>query len=44
MSTGKPIYGMNRGTIGFLMNEFRQEGLRERIAAAERPDNHPPAR
>jgi NAD+ kinase len=34
MSTGKLVYGMNRGTIGFLMNEFRAEGLRERIADA----------
>ncbi len=34
MSTGKRVYGMNRGTIGFLMNEFRAEGLQERIAAA----------
>jgi NAD+ kinase len=34
MSTGKRIYGMNRGTIGFLMNEYREAGLRERLAAA----------
>ncbi|TWG95462.1 NAD+ kinase [Mesorhizobium sp. J18] len=34
MGSGKKIYGMNRGTIGFLMNEYREEGLRERIAAA----------
>ena len=34
MSTGKLVYGMNRGTIGFLMNEFREKGLPERIAAA----------
>ena len=24
MGTGKPVYGMNRGTVGFLMNEFRE--------------------
>ena len=35
MSTGRRVYGMNRGTIGFLMNEFREEGLYERIAAAQ---------
>ena len=35
MSTGKLVYGMNRGTIGFLMNEFREDGLAERIAAAQ---------
>lgn len=34
MSTGKQVYGMNRGTIGFLMNEFREKALPERIAAA----------
>lgn len=34
MDTGTPIYGMHRGTIGFLMNEFGTENLRERIAAA----------
>jgi NAD+ kinase len=28
------IYGMNLGTVGFLLNEYRPEGLRERIAAA----------
>ncbi|WP_274423962.1 NAD kinase [Chelativorans sp. YIM 93263] len=30
----KKIYGMNRGTVGFMMNEFREDGLRERIAEA----------
>lgn len=34
MSTGKKVYGMNRGTIGFLMNEYRAGGLEERIARA----------
>ena len=34
MSTGKPVYGMNRGTIGFLMNEYREDNLPRRIAAA----------
>ena len=29
-----PVFGMNRGTIGFLMNEFRVEGLVDRLAAA----------
>lgn len=32
---GLPVYGMNRGTIGFLMNEFSLEGLPERLAKAE---------
>ena len=30
-----PVYGMNCGTIGFLLNEFVEEGLIERLAAAE---------
>ncbi|OYX40903.1 MAG: NAD kinase [Rhodobacterales bacterium 32-67-9] len=30
-----PVYGMNCGTIGFLMNEYGEEGLRERLEAAE---------
>jgi NAD+ kinase len=29
-----PVFGMNRGTVGFLMNEWRAEDLRERIEAA----------
>jgi NAD+ kinase len=29
-----PIFGMNRGTVGFLMNEWQPDGLRERIDAA----------
>jgi NAD+ kinase len=34
MRSGKPIYGMNRGTVGFLMNEYSLDDLRDRIAAA----------
>lgn len=30
-----PVYGMNRGTVGFLMNEYDAVNLPERIAAAE---------
>ncbi len=36
MRTGVPIYGMNRGSVGFLMNEYRVDGLIERLAQAER--------
>jgi NAD+ kinase len=32
----KPVYGMHRGTVGFLMNDYSLEGLVERINAAER--------
>ena len=30
----KPMFGMNLGTVGFMMNEFRAEDLIERVAAA----------
>ncbi len=36
-----PIYGMNRGSIGFLMNEYREADLTERLAAAELATIHP---
>lgn len=36
-----PVYGMNRGTVGFLLNEFRPEGLTARLAAAEEALIHP---
>ena len=41
MMSGKPIYGMHRGTVGFLMNDFSLDGLRERLAAAHIPVMHP---
>ena len=41
MNSGKPIYGMHRGTVGFLMNEFSSERLRERLAAARDTVIHP---
>lgn len=31
----KPIYGMNRGTVGFLMNDYHEGDLIERLAQAE---------
>lgn len=34
MRSGKPIYGMHRGTVGFLMNEYSTLDLRTRLAAA----------
>jgi NAD+ kinase len=34
MRSGKPIYGMHRGTVGFLMNEFTTHDLHTRLAAA----------
>jgi NAD+ kinase len=41
MEAGKPIYGMNRGTVGFMMNEYREDALEERLAAAEESVIHP---
>jgi NAD+ kinase len=41
IETRIPIYGMNWGTLGFLMNEYSEDGLLERIAAAERTVVHP---
>src|SRR5665213_187015 len=37
----KPIYGMNLGSVGFLMNEFREDALQDRLAAAESAKIHP---
>jgi NAD+ kinase len=36
-----PIYGMNRGSVGFLMNEYREDGLEQRLSAAEPAVVHP---
>jgi len=41
MDSGKPVYGMNKGTIGFLMNEYREDGLYERLDKALRDTIHP---
>ena len=35
MNTGIPIYGMHRGTVGFLLNEYVVDGLLDRLAVAE---------
>jgi NAD+ kinase len=37
----KPIYGMNLGSVGFLMNEYREEDVESRLAAAEPAVIHP---
>ena len=41
MNSGKPIYGMHRGTVGFLMNDFSADHLKERLAAARNTTIHP---
>ena len=39
--SGKPIYGMHRGTVGFLMNDFHEHDLAERLSAARTTVMHP---
>ena len=41
MTVPKPIYGMNRGSVGFLMNEYSDQNLPERLAAALPSIIHP---
>jgi NAD+ kinase len=41
MDSGTPVYGMNRGSIGFLMNDYNEEGLAERLRQAEVNVIHP---
>jgi len=41
VSTGMPIYGMNRGSVGFLMNDYEEGRLPERLQAAELTVIHP---
>ncbi len=39
--SGKPVFGLNRGTVGFLMNSFSQDNLIERIEKADKFKLHP---
>ncbi len=41
LGTNKRIFGMNRGSLGFLMNEYRPDGLLQRIANAVETEIHP---
>src|ERR1044072_8807042 len=41
MTSGKPIYGMHRGTVGFLMNDFHEDALPDRLARAQKTLIHP---
>src|SRR6185312_13861710 len=36
-----PIYGMNRGSVGFLLNDYYEDNLKERLKAAETTIIHP---
>lgn len=39
--TNLPIYGMNRGSVGFLMNGYSSENLQHNIESAEKVTIHP---
>jgi len=41
LQLARPIFGMNRGTVGFLMNQYRPDGLPEQVAAATPITVHP---
>lgn len=41
MNDGVPVYGMNRGSVGFLMNEYSIDDLIERLEGAETTALHP---
>ncbi|MBO6521400.1 MAG: NAD kinase [Rhodospirillales bacterium] len=41
MDRDVPIYGMNRGSVGFLMNEYAEEALPDRLERAELISLHP---
>lgn len=41
MNSGIPVYGMNKGTVGFLMNEYSPDNLAERIGSATRHEIQP---
>jgi NAD+ kinase len=41
LARGAPIYGMNCGTVGFLMNLYDEEDLPQRLARAEKVTLHP---
>ncbi|MBX6744109.1 MAG: NAD kinase [Acetobacteraceae bacterium] len=36
-----PVYGMNCGSVGFLMNDYREDGLLQRLADAQAAVLHP---
>jgi NAD+ kinase len=38
---GMPVYGMNRGSVGFLMNNYAEDGLLARLSQAQAAELHP---
>ena len=41
LKTGLPVFGMNRGSVGFLLNPYRVENLPERLQSAQPVTLHP---
>ena len=41
LGRARAIYGMNRGTVGFLMNGYSEDGLLDRLRAAQPVELHP---
>lgn len=41
LTTKVPIYGMNRGSVGFLLNGYVEDGLFERVRTAQQATLHP---
>ena len=41
MKLGVPIYGMHQGSVGFLMNDYKPDGLLERLNSAQTSIIHP---
>ncbi len=41
LGRNQPVYGMNCGSVGFLMNEFLEAALPERISRAQSSNLHP---
>jgi NAD+ kinase len=41
IGTGMPIFGMHRGSVGFLMNPYQRKGLADRLATAQPVTLHP---
>ena len=41
MQTGAPIFGMNQGSVGFLMNPYHEDDLHDTLAKAVEVELHP---
>ena len=41
LGRGAPVFGMNRGSVGFLMNDYAEDDLIQRLSVAGRTNIHP---